>query len=109
VLLASQLIGWNAWAWKTRANWQAQQASGAQVLRDTFPNTQVVVDAPLQMAREVDRLREASGQLSAQDLEAMLAALGQALPAGLAAPSRANCECRVLHPPPRNKPICNKH
>jgi general secretion pathway protein L len=88
VLLASQLIGWNAWAWKTRANWQAQQASGAQVLRDTFPNTQVVVDAPLQMAREVDRLREASGQLSAHDLEAMLATLGEALPAGLAAPTQ---------------------
>ena len=88
LLLASQLIGWNAWAWKTRANWQAQQASWAQVLRETFPNTQVVVDAPLQMAREVERLREASGQLSANDLEAMLAALGQALPTGLSAPTQ---------------------
>lgn len=88
LLLASQLIGWNAWTWKTRANWQAQQASWAQVLRETFPNTQVVVDAPLQMAREVERLRQASGQLSDSDLEAMLAALGEALPAGLAAPTQ---------------------
>jgi general secretion pathway protein L len=88
LLLASQLIGWNAWAWKTRAQWQAQQTSWAQVLRETFPQTQLVVDAPLQMAREVERLRGASGQLSANDLEAMLAALGQALPAGLAAPTQ---------------------
>jgi len=88
LLLASQLIGWNAWAWKTRADWQAQQASWTQLLRETFPQTQLVVDAPLQMAREVERLRAASGQLSANDLEAMLAALGQALPAGLAAPTQ---------------------
>jgi general secretion pathway protein L len=99
LLLASQLIGWNAWAWKTRANWQAQQASWAQVLRETFPNSQVVVDAPLQMAREVELLRQASGQLSDSDLEAMLAALGDALPAGLAAPTQLSYqpgELRVL-------------
>jgi general secretion pathway protein L len=86
VLLASQLIGLNAWAWKTRADWQAQQSSWAQVLRETFPQTSLVVDAPLQMAQQVERLRKGSGQLGAGDLEAMLAALGQALPQGLAAP-----------------------
>lgn len=88
LLLASQLIGLNAWAWKTRADWQTQQQSWAQSLRATFPKTQVVVDAPLQMAREVERLRQASGQLSPSDLEAMLNALGQALPQSLAAPGQ---------------------
>ncbi len=86
VLLASQLIGLNAWAWKTRADWQAQQSSWALVLRETFPQTSLVVDAPMQMAQQVARLRQGSGQLGAGDLEAMLAALGQALPQGLAAP-----------------------
>jgi general secretion pathway protein L len=38
------------------------------------------------MAQQVERLRQSSGQLGAGDLEAMLAALGQALPPGLAAP-----------------------
>jgi general secretion pathway protein L len=38
------------------------------------------------MAQQVERLRQGSGQLGAGDLEAMLAALGQALPTGLAAP-----------------------
>jgi general secretion pathway protein L len=56
------------------------------VLRETFPQTSLVVDAPLQMAQQVERLRQGSGQLGAGDLEAMLAALGQALPPGLAAP-----------------------
>lgn len=86
VLLATQLIGLNAWAWKTRADWQAQQNNWAHILRDTFPQTQVVVDAPLQMAQQVERLRQGSGQLGAGDLESMLAALGQALPPDLAAP-----------------------
>ncbi len=86
LLLAAQLVGLNAWAWKTRADWQAQQNSWAQILRETFPQTSLVVDAPLQMAQQVERLRQSSGQLGAGDLEAMLAALGQALPPELAAP-----------------------
>ncbi len=86
LLLAAQLVGINAWAWKTRADWQAQQNSWAQVLRETFPQTSLVVDAPLQMAQQVERLRQGSGQLGAGDLETMLAALGQALPSGLTAP-----------------------
>ena len=86
LLLAAQLVGINAWAWKTRADWQAQQSSWAQVLRETFPQTSLVVDAPLQMAQQVERLRQGSGQLGAGDLETMLAALGQALPPGLTAP-----------------------
>ena len=86
LLLAAQLGGINAWAWKTRADWQAQQSSWAQVLRETFPQTSLVVDAPLQMAQQVERLRQNSGQLGAGDLETMLAALGQALPPGLTAP-----------------------
>ena len=83
-LLAGQLLGLNAWAWKTRSDWQNQQQRWGQILRDTFPKTQVVVDAPVQMAREVERLRQSSGQLSASDLESMLGHLGQAMPSGLA-------------------------
>ncbi len=86
LLLLSQLLGLNVWAWKTRNDWQTQQESWSLLLRETFPKTQVVVDAPLQMAREVDRLRQSSGQLSATDLESMLAVWGQSLPTGLNAP-----------------------
>lgn len=86
MLLVSQLVGIQAWAWKTRADWQAEQQSWTHILRESFPQTQVVVDAPLQMAREVDRLRQSSGQLNPADLEAMLSALGQSLPVSAAAP-----------------------
>ena len=87
LLVLSQLIGINAWAWKTRADWQAQQQTLTRILQETFPQTTVVVDAPLQMEREVTRLRQGSGQLGPQDLESLLAALGQALPSGLNAPT----------------------
>ncbi len=86
LLLLSQLLGLNVWAWKTRHDWQTQQENWSLVLREIFPKTQVVVDAPLQMAREVDRLRQSSGQLNANDLESMLAAWGQSLPVGIKAP-----------------------
>jgi general secretion pathway protein L len=107
LLLAAHLVGLNAWAWKTRADWQTQQSSWAQILRETFPQTTLVVDAPLQMAQQVERLRQSSGQLGAGDLEAMLAALGQALPPGLAAPRQCSYQpgqMRLQDFRPSNKP-----
>lgn len=86
-LLVSQLLGLQAWAWMTRQHWQAEQDLWTQMLQQSFPKVTVVVDAPLQMAREVARLRQASGQLTPHDFEAQLQALGQALPAGVASPS----------------------
>lgn len=88
LLLATQLLGLNAWAWKTRADWESQQSNWSQMLRETFPQTTLVVDAPLQMEQQVERLRQNSGQLGVDDLETMLAALGQSLPPGLPSPRR---------------------
>ena len=45
----------------------------------TFPQVKVVIDAPLQMEREIAALRRASGATSSADLEALLAVLAQAL------------------------------
>jgi len=84
VLLLSQLLGLSAWAWKLQANLRQRQASLGQVMTQTFPEIQVVVDAPLQMSREVQRLRQAAGQSGSEGLEPLLAALGQALPEGSA-------------------------
>ena len=52
------------------------RAAIESTLTQTFPGVKVVVDAPLQMQREVAALRQASGAVSSGDLEAMLAALG---------------------------------
>lgn len=82
VLLLSQLLGLNAWAWKLQSDLRQRQAGMTQVVTQTFPDIQVVVDAPLQMRREVERLRQAAGQTGSDGLEPLLAALGQVLPAG---------------------------
>ncbi len=89
-LVLAQLVGMQAWAWMTRTQWQAEQDRWTQILQTSFPKVTVVVDAPLQMAREVARLRQGSGQLTAQDFESQLQALGSALPTGVASPTRLN-------------------
>ena len=77
VLIA--LVGANIWAWQERQQTQAKAALVRNTLTSTFPKVQVVVDAPVQMAREVANLRQAAGGLTASDAEPLLAAAGAAL------------------------------
>jgi general secretion pathway protein L len=82
LLLAANLIGLNVWAWKEQASWQSRRSAIDSTLTRTFPAVKVVVDAPLQMAREVAALRQATGAPSGSDLEVVLTAVGTALPQG---------------------------
>lgn len=85
VFLLANLLGLNVWAWKEQSALQASRVAVQATLTQTFPRVKVVVDAPLQMEREVAALRQATGATSGRDLEAMLAALGSAMPAGRSA------------------------
>ncbi len=82
LLLLAQLVGLNWWAWETRADLAARRARIDAALTQTFPKVKVVVDAPVQMAREVATLRQATGALSARDLEPILSAFAMAMPEG---------------------------
>ena len=82
LLAAAHLVGLNAWAWQERNALAAKQAGVRNALTQTFPKVQVVVDAPVQMERELAALRQAAGSVSPRDLEPLLAAAGAALPAG---------------------------
>jgi len=80
-LLVLNLVGLQWMAWQ-QLQLQAQlQKDMAMLLTRSFPAVQVVVDAPLQMAREVQALQRAMGQPNAADLEPMLTSLARALPA----------------------------
>ena len=81
LLVLVNLLGLNAWAWKTQSTLQTQRAAVQNTLTQSFPNVKVVVDAPLQMEREVAALRQATGAASGRDLEAILMALSVAAPA----------------------------
>ena len=81
VLVAANLVGLNAWAWKERSSLAAKREAVQRVLTTTFPQVKVVVDAPLQMEKEVALLRQSAGASSSRDLEAMLGELAAVAPA----------------------------
>jgi general secretion pathway protein L len=87
-LLVVQLVGLNTAAWQERRVLAAKQQALGQTLQRSFPQVTLVLDAPLQMRRELARLQQASGTLSHGDLEAMLGVLGQATDAPSTALSR---------------------
>ena len=80
LLLLANLVGLNVWAWKEQSALARQRAAMVSTLTQTFPQVKVVVDAPVQMERQVAALRQATGVSSGRDLEAMLTALVTALP-----------------------------
>ena len=73
------------WVHNLRANPRATIIQGKQAhdkreairntLKQTFPQVRVIVDAPVQMEREVATLRQLAGVASTRDLESQLAAL----------------------------------
>ena len=81
LLLGTQLLGLNAWAWREQALLQEQQQRQQRVLTETFPQVRVVIDPALQMQREVEALRQATGAPSPQDADVLLARLSELLPA----------------------------
>jgi len=82
VLVLAQLVGLNAWAWKERNALDTKRSTINAMLTQTFPSVKLVVDAPLQMAREVAALQQSTGGVASLDLEPMLAVLGASLPPG---------------------------
>ncbi|GIX22800.1 MULTISPECIES: type II secretion system protein GspL [Caldimonas] len=82
VLLGVQLVGLNAWAWKQRQELQALRAEQVALLQATFPHVRAVLDAPVQMQREIELLRARAGRPGETDLEPMLQAVARAWPPG---------------------------
>ncbi|MDO5625988.1 MAG: type II secretion system protein GspL [Pseudomonadota bacterium] len=82
LLLVANLVGLNLWAWRTQAELHTRRTQVSAALTDTFPHVRVVVDAPVQMGREVAALRQSTGAASARDMEPMLSAFGQVAPPG---------------------------
>ena len=78
-LVTSGLLGLGASAWADRQALAAKRQAIQQVLQQTFPHVALVLDAPLQMQREVDRLQRARGSVGQADLDTFLSDFG-ALP-----------------------------
>ncbi|WP_265921864.1 type II secretion system protein GspL [Cupriavidus nantongensis] len=66
-LVLVQLIGMNTHWLLLRNEQQRLEAAQAQTLRGAFPQTPTVIDPPLQMRRQVEQLRIASGRSTPDD------------------------------------------
>ena len=84
-LVLVNLIGLNVLALREQAALNAKRLAVRAVLQDSFPKVPVVVDAPLQMAREVAALQRASGTASGTDMETILASFSAVAPVEYAA------------------------
>ena len=76
------LVGLNAYAWHERRAIAARRDAMTALLLSTYPQVRAVLDAPLQMARETERLRAAAGRTGGGDLESLLGAAAGAWPEG---------------------------
>lgn len=79
-LVAINLVGLQAWAWKQESALAARRSAIRDTLLATFPEVRVVVDAPLQMARSLTDLQRRNGAASPADLETMLGQFQTAAP-----------------------------
>lgn len=79
-LLVVQVLALNAMAWKQRADFAERRAAVQAILLQTFPEVQVVVDAPVQMQRAVDALAVGRGVATGPDVGRVLAALAALAP-----------------------------
>lgn len=79
-LVAVNLVGLQAWAWKQESALAARRSAIRDTLLATFPEVRVAVDAPVQMARALADLQRRNGAASQADLETMLGKLQAAAP-----------------------------
>lgn len=77
-LVLAQVAGLNMWAWHQSHELKLKRAEMLTVLRAAHPQLQVILDAPVQMKRETENLRAASGQPGENDLEALMMAAANA-------------------------------
>lgn len=84
-LVGLQLVGLNAYAWQQQRTLQAKREQALNLLKTTHPQVRAVLDAPLQMQRENERLLAAAGKPGGTDFETLLAAAAVAWPEGMAA------------------------
>ncbi|MEO6281192.1 type II secretion system protein GspL [Roseateles sp.] len=80
-LIVVQLLGLNLWAWHQNRELAAHREAITTTLTGAFPQVRAILDAPVQMQKQLDLLRISAGSVGEQDLEALLGAAATAWPA----------------------------
>jgi general secretion pathway protein L len=76
-LVLVQVLGLNAWAWIQHNRVLGHQQAMREILTQTFPSVKYVVDAPVQMRKELAALKQNNGSPASGDFDALLAALAK--------------------------------
>ena len=76
-----QLLGLNLWAWHQNRELAARREAITATLTGAFPQVHAILDAPVQMQKQLDLMRASAGSVGEQDLEALLGAAATAWPA----------------------------
>jgi general secretion pathway protein L len=72
-LLVVQVVALNALAWREQSQLEAKRVAVRSVLSQTFPQVTVIVDAPVQMQREVAALARSRGAITGGGLAPVMA------------------------------------
>lgn len=75
-----QLLGVNLWAWHQHRELATRREAVTATLTTAFPQVRAILDAPVQMQKQLDLLRVSAGSVGEQDLEALLGAAATAWP-----------------------------
>lgn len=81
VMMATHVVGLNVWAWQEGALLAEKRRAIRSLFSQTFPEVRVIVDAPLQMAREVAALQQAEDGPPGLDLIESLMTVASTAPA----------------------------
>lgn len=82
ILSLVQVVGLNAYAWQLQRDLDQRRQGMNALLQSAHPQVRSVLDAPVQMQRETELLREAAGVPGRGDFETLLGALARAWPDG---------------------------
>jgi general secretion pathway protein L len=80
-LVIVQVLGLNLWAWHQNRELAARREAITATLTSAFPQVRAILDAPVQMQKQMELLRASAGSVGEQDLEALLGATATAWPA----------------------------
>ncbi|HEY1129375.1 MAG TPA: type II secretion system protein GspL [Roseateles sp.] len=79
-LVLVQVLGLNLWAWHQHRELAARREALTATLTGAFPQVRAILDAPVQMQKQLDLLRAGAGSIGEQDFEALLGAAALAWP-----------------------------
>lgn len=96
-IVLTHILGLQLYAWQLNQQIQLKRDQIQTLIQATFPSIQVILDAPKQIQKELDVLKNRSGQPGSQDFESLLNKVADAWPPGKQQARNIRYESGKLH------------